>query len=92
MGCGPVASKKVFTVTLTVDPDTLSEDAKEWNCEGIFNLLDNLVRDGLAHAEPNLSYNDIRVTMEDAVEEVINLKDVTPDMIGEMTFRVTNKE
>jgi hypothetical protein len=59
-----VARKKIFTITITVEPDTLSEDAREWNCEGFFNLLDNLVRDGLAHAEPNLKYNDVKVTMQ----------------------------
>ena len=51
MGYGPVASKKVFTVTLTVDPDQLSPDAREWNCEGFFNLLENLIRDERAHEE-----------------------------------------
>ena len=69
MGYGPVASKKVFTVTLTVDPDQLSPDAREWNCEGFFNLLENLIRDGLAHAEPNLEYKDVRVTMNNEGEE-----------------------
>ena len=45
---------KQFTITIDVDPDTMSADGKHYNFEGFLCLLDNLVRDGLAHAEPAL--------------------------------------
>ena len=59
-------NKKLFTISLVVDPAQLSEDALEWNMEGFFNLLDTLMRDGLAHAEPKLDLKTIKVCMEDA--------------------------
>jgi hypothetical protein len=46
-----------------VDPDMLSEDAKEWNCEGFFALLENLIVDGLQHMEPKVDTKQIVVTM-----------------------------
>ena len=58
-----MARRKIFTFTLTVDPDMLSEDAKEWNCEGFFALLENLIVDGLQHMEPKVDTKQIVVTM-----------------------------
>jgi hypothetical protein len=64
-----VASKKLFTITLTVDPEQCSEDALEWGMEGFFNLLDNIVRDGIEHAEPRVVIRDLRVSMETINED-----------------------
>jgi hypothetical protein len=61
----PVANLKQITITFVVDPNTLSEDAREDNLEGFHALLDNLIHDGLEHAEPNGQFGNFRIIMTD---------------------------
>jgi len=56
----PVPLKQI-TITFSVNPDTLSEDAKEDNLEGFHNLLQNLILDGLEHAEPHVIPMGLRI-------------------------------
>jgi hypothetical protein len=53
------------TITFEIDSTTLSEDARENHFEGFHCLLDNVVRDGMEHAEPKTKLENVRILIED---------------------------
>lgn len=60
-----MANQKKFTITFVVETDKISDDGKEDNYEGFINLLDNLLEDGMQHAEPQVKLHYKKILMED---------------------------